>query len=63
MGIDRLPDQIGEPKGIRASLRTQWQACTASAKPISMVIIDVDHFKLFNDKYGHIQGGTIACRG
>lgn len=45
-----------------ASLRTQWQACTASAKPISVVIIDIDHFKLFNDKYGHIQGDHCLQR-
>jgi len=39
-----------------ASLRTQWQACTEVNKPISVVIIDVDYFKLFNDKHGHVQG-------
>lgn len=39
-----------------ASLRSHWQACTEAEKPISVVIIDVDYFKLFNDKYGHVQG-------
>lgn len=39
-----------------ASLRAQWQECTTTSKPISVVIIDIDYFKQFNDKYGHVQG-------
>lgn len=37
------------------SLR-EWRRCERMKKPMSLVILDVDHFKLFNDQYGHQAG-------
>ncbi len=34
----------------------EWRRCERMQKPFSLVMIDVDHFKLFNDKYGHQTG-------
>ncbi len=37
------------------SLR-EWRRCERANKSFSLVIIDVDHFKLYNDHYGHQAG-------
>lgn len=34
----------------------EWRRCERMKKPFALVMIDVDHFKLFNDKYGHQTG-------
>jgi diguanylate cyclase (GGDEF)-like protein len=33
-----------------------WNNFTDTAKPISLILCDVDHFKLYNDYYGHQAG-------
>jgi len=37
---------------------TEWQRATNLERAISLLMIDVDHFKLFNDQYGHLEGDT-----
>lgn len=38
------------------SLVREWRRCMRLQKPISIVMLDVDFFKKFNDKYGHQAG-------
>lgn len=33
-----------------------WGECLEDQRPLGMLIIDVDHFKLYNDKLGHLAG-------
>lgn len=33
-----------------------WAAARREQKPIALLMIDVDHFKLFNDRFGHLAG-------
>jgi diguanylate cyclase (GGDEF)-like protein len=37
-------------------LEREWRRCIRYNKPISLVLIDIDYFRLFNDAYGHGAG-------
>lgn len=41
------------------TLEQSWKACSRNEEPLSVIMVDVDRFKEFNDHHGH-QGGD-AC--
>jgi diguanylate cyclase (GGDEF)-like protein len=55
------------------SLEREWLRARRSGDPVSLLMIDVDHFKLYNDRYGHPKGDVClrhvtqallsACKG
>lgn len=47
---------LGNRRGFDESLETEWRRAMRSEKPISLALIDLDFFKLYNDAYGHVRG-------
>jgi diguanylate cyclase (GGDEF)-like protein len=37
-------------------LQQQWESHAQSHKSLSLILLDVDYFKQYNDRYGHLAG-------
>jgi diguanylate cyclase (GGDEF)-like protein len=54
-GLTGLPNR----RSFDAALQAQWNGNEAAGHLVSLLMIDIDHFKRFNDHYGHVEGD--AC--
>jgi diguanylate cyclase (GGDEF)-like protein len=51
-------------RGLDESLGREWRRCQRNAKAISVMMIDADHFKAYNDRFGHQSGdGVLRALG
>ena len=68
--IERLSmlDQLTElpnRRSLEAQLNMEWRKALREQKPISILMIDIDKFKNYNDEFGHQQGDAalVAVAG
>lgn len=49
---------VGNRRKFDDTLEVEWQRARRNGDPMALLFIDVDHFKLYNDRYGHPKGDT-----
>jgi diguanylate cyclase len=50
---------LGNRKYFDRSVEMAVQESLASGEPLSLLMLDIDHFKSFNDTYGHLTGDQV----
>jgi diguanylate cyclase (GGDEF)-like protein len=59
--IDMLSG-LANRRGFQSRLDFEWMKAQQYDSELSLLMIDVDHFKLFNDTYGHPEGDACLTR-
>lgn len=53
---------IANRRAFDAALAQAWERGRETGEPVGLLILDVDHFKWFNDTYGHLEGDHCLVR-
>lgn len=59
--IDGLTD-VCNRRGFDEALEREWKRCKRVDRPLAIIMIDIDHFKSFNDAFGHAEGDSCLIR-
>lgn len=53
---------VANRRALEIGLRREWYRCLDQRRPLSVLMIDIDNFKAYNDAHGHLEG-DVQLRG
>jgi diguanylate cyclase (GGDEF)-like protein len=59
--MDKLTE-LPNRRAFEERFETLWNEAVAARLPLSAILIDIDHFKVVNDAYGHMYGDEVLRR-
>lgn len=63
-------EQVANVDGLTGLCNRRWMSqafprvirrCAVGGQNLVLIMLDIDHFKTFNDSYGHLAGDTALC--
>jgi len=63
-GLQRLSTEdaltgLANRRAFDQRLQLEWERACADEAEVSVLLLDVDHFKIYNDRFGHPQGDAL----
>jgi diguanylate cyclase (GGDEF)-like protein len=56
MSFEDSLTQLYNRRYFEMHLEKEWKRATRKKTKLTLVVVDIDYFKLFNDTYGHVEG-------
>lgn len=53
---------VGNRRLFDQALQQEWLRSARSGQPLAILLVDIDHFKQYNDRYGHVAGDDALRR-